>query len=191
MVDLKAALALLLVAGFHLQLSHSAPVDSPKPPMVPITNTTLNGLYVLAPITTTKQPLVIPAGNISNASSPVSSTTPKPALNSTGSLSAVTSQPGNISGQPVPHNGSANVSGAVLAVTPRAAAAVTGGNPILSGSHGNISTFPINGSTNSQPNVLFGNKPVVVNGAFVNPCPDRCPNGIGGNPPCICEVPRV
>ncbi|XP_077148651.1 uncharacterized protein LOC143809467 [Ranitomeya variabilis] len=137
-------------------------------------------------------------------------------VKSTGSPVVVTSRPDNNSSQPVsPSNGVSssittpgssstttgsvtghNVAAAGPSVTPRADAhpsTVTGTVPIFNVNNRNISTFPIHAFTDSQPNnpVSSGIRPPIVNGPEFNPCPDQCPNGIIGNPPCICAIPGI
>ncbi|XP_056395020.1 uncharacterized protein LOC130290873 isoform X5 [Hyla sarda] len=90
-------------------------------------------------------------------------------------------------------NGS-HVSGATPAVTPKANAqtsAVTGSHSNVSASTGKVNTSSKPATSNSQPHASSGNRPSVVSGLLVNPCPNQCPNGIGGNPPCVCAVPLV
>ncbi|XP_040261368.1 mucin-5AC-like isoform X2 [Bufo bufo] len=223
MVDLKALFSLLLVAGFHFQ-SHSAPVDSPKPPQVPPINSVLPSLEILATIPTQTQPSPVSRGSTSNAPSGaggnlVSSTTPRlvtvTGVKSTASPVVVTSRTENISGQPVStssggpvaiptprsSNTSAgsinghNVTVAATTATPRAdnhSSAVTGVHSNVNVNTRNISPSPIPAFTSSQPHapVSSGNRPGVINGTLVNPCPDQCPNGLLGNPPCVCGVTR-
>ncbi|KAM4018882.1 uncharacterized protein ACNLHF_028283 isoform 3-T3 [Anomaloglossus baeobatrachus] len=211
MVDHKAMLSLLLVAGFHL--SHPAPVDNPKPPQAFPTNIH-NGevLATIPTIPTQKPPSVLPtvSGGASNApvaagGNLVSSTTPRlvgsvTGVKSTASPVVVTSRPDNNSSKPLsPSNGSVNghnVPAAGASVTPRAdiyPSTFPGPNSILNGNNRNISTYPIQVFTNAQPPVpaSSGIRPPVVNGPVINPCPDQCPNGIVGNPPCICAIPLI
>ncbi|XP_071979919.1 uncharacterized protein [Engystomops pustulosus] len=219
MVDIRALLSLLLVAGFHLPMSYSAPVDIP---LVNPTRINVNAGEVLVTIPTQRQPSITPTGSTINTSAgsggnQMSSTTPRPAgtvtgLRSTGSPIPVTSHTGNVSGQPVSHSsggaltsattgssntGSSNTgssnTGSSNTSTSSSNTSSSDTSSVILNVNRNISTFTIPAFTNAQPHVpvSLGFRPPVVNGHLVNPCPDQCPNGLGGNPPCVCAVSRV
>ncbi|XP_056395017.1 uncharacterized protein LOC130290873 isoform X2 [Hyla sarda] len=205
MAALKTTLSLLLVASFHLQLIYSAPTASPAPSKVPLTSAVSHASTAKAPTNTgghavssttlghgtatgvksTGSPRVITSGATAH-------TTARPSNTSSGGATAHTTvRPSNTSSGSV--NGS-HVSGATPAVTPKANAqtsAVTGSHSNVSASTGKVNTSSKPATSNSQPHASSGNRPSVVSGLLVNPCPNQCPNGIGGNPPCVCAVPLV
>ncbi|XP_053329230.1 uncharacterized protein LOC128503207 isoform X2 [Spea bombifrons] len=110
----------------------------------------------------------------------------------------VTTSPSNTATGSTGSSGSGNnvAVGVLPGVSPRA------GNPLNATSPaGGASavTPPTIGSATAASNHNVPNGEVVSinagggNPAVFNPCPDQCPKGIGGNPPCVClnSVPGV
>ncbi|XP_040179365.1 mucin-21-like isoform X2 [Rana temporaria] len=147
---------------------------------VPGSVPTVKNTVTPALVNVTSQPPNSSSGAASSVTAPNnssgSSTVPGASFNNS-SNSNTTSGSGN------GNNVTAN--GGIPSATP--SNAVNGTNSNFSVTLGNMSSNAI--ALSLPPFASVPPRIGVLNPAEVNLCPEDCPNGVGGNPPCVCSVP--